>query len=155
MDRGGAALIRPATRADRDQLGALHRAAYAVLSGDLYGDRDAAWEQGFFAARLAHPVDIEVAVASGTVIGAVYVEQRADEVRVESLEVLPARQRRGVGSALLGRVLGRAGERGAPVSLRVHRGNPRARWLYERLGFQVVREDGSHFEMRWSASRGL
>jgi ribosomal protein S18 acetylase RimI-like enzyme len=149
--RGDTVRIRPAASADVERFREIHRAAYAELSGELYDARSAAWEHGFFAARLAHPVDIEVAVRSDAVVGAVYVEQRADEVYVESLEVSPDCQGRGVGSALLDWAAGWAIDRGLPVSLQVHRGNPHARRLHERLGFRVVREAGAHLEMRRAA----
>ena len=55
---------------------------------------------------------------------------------VDEMYVRPGLRSRGIGSAVLARVLGEARARGlARVSLEVNEGNPRAEALYRRLGF--------------------
>lgn len=54
--------VRPALAADQDWLRSLHHQAYEELSGRLYDARAQAWEAGFFAARIAHPVDVFIDV---------------------------------------------------------------------------------------------
>lgn len=57
-----------------------------------------------------------------------------------SMEVLPTFQCQGVGTAMFSALLERAAALGAPiVKLDVRMTNPRARALYERLGFKPIR----------------
>jgi RimJ/RimL family protein N-acetyltransferase len=46
----------------------------------------------------------------------------------------------------------RAAAVGKPLTLRVLHANPRARALYERLGFQAFKEIETHTYMRWVSS---
>ncbi len=143
----GPVTIRAATTADREGLRSLHRAAYADLRERRYDDHARAWEDGFFAARTAHPEDVLVACAGDRIVGAAYLERQDDGLVLESLEVFPDQQGHGIGSRLLRFVLDRAARDSLLVGLRVHRGNTSARRLYERLGLRVVAEDGDHLKM--------
>ena len=145
--------MRPAVVADGGWLRALHKAAYAVLSGQLYDARAEAWQGGFFAGRISHPVDLFVVEQDGRDAGAVYLENRPDAVLIESLEVLPECQGRGVGTGILKWVLGHAAGRGLPVVLQVHKANPQAQRLYQRLGLSVVGETQTHYRMRSGEER--
>lgn len=140
--------LRPAATVDAEWLRKLHDAAYAVLCDHFYDERANAWQSGFFAARIAHPMNVFVIDRGGTDIGAIYLEDRPSELHVESLEVLPEHQGRGVGSTALRWVLNRAGQDGRTVSLQVHRDNSRARRLYERLGLSVLGETATHYRMQ-------
>jgi len=66
-----------------------------------------------------------------------YVDETTPEL---SIAVLPEYRGRGVGSALMARLLESARSRFAAVCLSVSPGNP-ARRLYERLGFQVANDE--------------
>lgn len=132
----------------RPWLRELHKAAYAFLSQRLYDERSDAWQRGFFAARIAHPVDLFILDRNGEDVGAVYLEQRPDELYIESIEVLPDRQRQGNGSAALSWVVQRAAQAGQVVTLQVHKGNPGAQRLYERHGFAVVGQTDTHVRLQ-------
>jgi ribosomal protein S18 acetylase RimI-like enzyme len=54
------------------------------------------------------------------------------------IQLLPAHQGRGLGTHLIEQFLVDARDRGLPARLRVERDNPRARELFERLGFVEV-----------------
>ena len=62
------------------------------------------------------------------------------------MAVLPDHREKGIGSALLHRLLEEASASYSAVSLSVSAGNP-ARRLYERSGFEVVGSDGSSLTM--------
>lgn len=67
---------------------------------------------------------------------------------VVTLHVLPAHRRRGLGAALLRRVVDDVRRAGHDVlTLGVHRANP-ARHLYESAGFTQAGEDGDHLLYR-------
>ncbi|MDR0283645.1 MAG: GNAT family N-acetyltransferase [Propionibacteriaceae bacterium] len=139
--------FRAATVDDRAWLTRLHDESYAELVTAVYDDHGRAWQQGFFSARLAHPVDIVIVLTDHTPVGAMYLDERAAEVAIESLEVRPEHQHQGAGSAALTWVQARAAATARPVTLRVHRANPRAYHLYERCGFHVVGETATHLIM--------
>ncbi len=74
---------------------------------------------------------------------------RADaEWHVHQLQLIPEHQGRGIGNAVLRRVLAEAEQANVAVSLSVMRENP-ARRLYERLGFAYVGETNQDLKMLW------
>lgn len=74
---------------------------------------------------------------------------RADaEWHVHQLQIIPDYQGRGIGNAVLRRVLAEAEHANVAVSLSVMHDNP-ARRLYERFGFAYVGETGEDLKMLW------
>ena len=63
------------------------------------------------------------------------------------IEISPDYQRRGIGTILMHDLLRKAAARGISVTLQVLKVNP-ARVLYERLGFELTGETGTHYLMR-------
>ena len=74
----------------------------------------------------------------GEPAGFVAIEDEADALRIAKLCVAPERMRRGIGTALVLRAIGRAGDR--PVRVGTGVGNTPAIALYGRLGFVRARE---------------
>ncbi|RZU21859.1 L-amino acid N-acyltransferase YncA [Streptomyces sp. BK239] len=85
----------------------------------------------------AHTYVIEVA---GVLAGSVALRPAADGHWLEHFYLAPAAQGRGIGSAVLARILTAADRAGARVRLNVLQGSP-ARRLYERQGFVFESED--------------
>lgn len=80
-----------------------------------------------------------VAATRDGVDGYVIAQDAADEGEILNLAVTPARQRGGVGRALVEQVLNALAERGARrVFLEVRDSNAAARALYSALGFEEV-----------------
>jgi [ribosomal protein S18]-alanine N-acetyltransferase len=80
-----------------------------------------------------------VAAAADGVAGYVVAQDAADEAEILNLAVAPARQRGGIGRALVVRALTTVAERGAcRVFLEVRESNSAARALYAALGFKEV-----------------
>jgi ribosomal protein S18 acetylase RimI-like enzyme len=65
------------------------------------------------------------------------------------IAILPAWRSRGIGRALLEAMQIDAASRGHGVELHVLVHNPRARRLYERMGFVVADAGSPHVLMRW------
>ncbi len=83
----------------------------------------------------------EVIESDGRPVAMIKVVPQGRALRVVQLQVLPEAQGRGLGRALLQDVIERAARGGQRVTLAVLKANPRARRLYERLGFRAVGED--------------
>ncbi|KWF01678.1 GCN5 family acetyltransferase [Burkholderia ubonensis] len=81
-------------------------------------------------------------------IGLLKLSRAPDEWRLHQIQVLPAHQGKGIGSAVLRDVLAEATRAGVPVSLSVLQGNP-ARRLYEQLGFRLVTETPIDAKLTW------
>ena len=81
-------------------------------------------------------------------VGSVWLEQRPDSLYVHDFEVTPSRQCRGIGTAVVGMVIDQGAGLGLPVVLSVLSANPRARALYERLGFRVTAIEPPFIRMR-------
>lgn len=79
-------------------------------------------------------------------IGRIFVCKRGEDLRLVDIALLPEYRNQGLGRRLLEELLARASREGLSVSLHVDPFNPAIR-LYERLGFAVVRDTGSHLYM--------
>lgn len=88
----------------------------------------------------------DLIVADSEVLGRLYIDRGPEAFLVIDLALLPAHRRHGLGTTLLERVLAEAGEAGKPVRIHVEQFNP-ARRLYERLGFEVVEDQGVYLLM--------
>jgi ribosomal protein S18 acetylase RimI-like enzyme len=140
--------LRPTTDADRDFLFDLHRQAMRDYVEPLWGWDDAV-QRGLFddrvASRQTHVIQVD-----DEDIGILQLEQRPDEVVLALIELLPAWQGRGIGTAIIRSLL----RQGSAVSLRVLKTNPRAAALYQRLGFRIVMRGPEHFYMRAEPATG-
>ena len=81
-------------------------------------------------------------------VGRIIVIRSADEIRLADIALLPEHQSAGIGSALIQKLQEEAARDGLPVRLHVTHDNRAARF-YERLGFAVTGDTGSHFKMEW------
>jgi ribosomal protein S18 acetylase RimI-like enzyme len=71
--------------------------------------------------------------------GRLYLDLRADEIRIVDLALLPQMRRQGIGGAILRDLTRHAQDLARPLSVHVERSNP-ARRLYDRFGFLLVQE---------------
>ena len=95
----------------------------------------------------------DVVLQDGLEVGRLYVDRTGDEIVLLDIALLPERQGRGLGGALLRNLLAEAAGSDRPVLLHVERANP-ARRLYERLGFVEVEQGSVYDSLRWSAGSG-
>ena len=82
-------------------------------------------------------------------IGRLYVDARAEEIRLIDIALLPGHRGAGLGGRLMKGVLAQGEVAGVPVQIHVEHNNPAMR-LYDRLGFEKVEEQGVYWLMRWS-----
>ena len=81
-------------------------------------------------------------------IGRLYLDRRAEEIRIVDIALLPKYRNQGIGSRLLMDVLDEAREKALLVRIHVEQNNP-ALALYQRLGFTKVNEEGIYWLMEW------
>lgn len=85
--------------------------------------------------------------AGGVLIGRVYFEHAAHELRLMEITVDAASRNQGIGRAVSAALLQQARDSGVPMGLHVESFNP-AKRLYERLGFRDVETRGIYVYMR-------
>ena len=148
--------LRPATEDDRDFLLALYKSS---RGDDLRG---LSWEeerineflemqyeahQTFLAND--HPnLQDQIVLVDGASVGHLAVEQRAEEIRLVDVSLVPEHRQRGTGTLLIQELQAQAAAAQRPLRLQVIRFN-RAVTLFERLGFRRTSETGTHFQMEW------
>lgn len=151
--------LRPVTAADQDDLVALYAAGRAEELDQVAwapGQREAfvrmqhdARERHY---RTVNPeATFDVIEVGGRLAGRLTVDRRPEDIRIVDLALLPSYRGRGIGGALLTRVLAEATATGRTASIHVEVHNP-ARRLYARLGFRPVEDRGVYLLMRWTAS---
>ncbi len=136
---------RQATAEDKAFLYVLNRAAYEGVVRKQFGQWNEVWQRQHFEDKWA-PETFEIVEQAGRRIGALSVSRTEEEVRIIEIQLLPAVQGHGIGTALLERELKFADKRTLPVRLQVLL-ESRARRLYEQLGFHITGQTGTHFLM--------
>lgn len=92
----------------------------------------------------------ELILLAGAPIGLLKVVKQPNEWHLLQIQIVPERQGRGLGSAIIEKLLADAVQTHVTVSLSVLRTNP-ARELYQRLGFRVVEQNDHAYDMEFGA----
>ncbi|MCW2766241.1 MAG: hypothetical protein JWO11_2200 [Nocardioides sp.] len=82
--------------------------------------------------------------------GRIRVVQSPDHVELAGIQLLPAHQGHGIGTYLIEQFLVGARRAGLVARVSVEKDNPRARALYERLGFVAVGETEDETQLQWA-----
>ncbi len=91
----------------------------------------------------------EIILVNGALTGRVWVGRKAEEIRLLDITLLPQAQGGGIGSRLIGELQQEAAASGKALRHCVHKTNPRALALYQRLGFKIIEDMESHWQMEW------
>ncbi|MBM7519779.1 GNAT family N-acetyltransferase [Nocardioides nitrophenolicus] len=151
--------LRPVTAADDDFLLALYGEIRAAELDQV------AWEPGQREAFLRMQLDLQTAQyrgahpqgsfdiveVDGRAAGRLYVSRREEDVRIIDVALTSAYRGRGIGGALVARVVDEAVASGRTTSIHVEMHNPAAA-LYARLGFRPVAQRGVYVLMERSAT---
>ena len=108
---------------------------------------DDAWRRADFEKRL-DACTVSIIEAGSVSVGSLWLEQRPDSLYIHELQVTPPQQGKGIGTAVIEMVIEQGASRALPVALSVVPANPRARDLYERLGFRVTCVEPPFIRMR-------
>ena len=137
---------RACTLEDEAFLYELHRSTMRVYVEETWGEWDEAWQRETFQRRFS-PDGVLILQLDGEDIGTVWVQERTEELFLSRIEILPAYQRRGIGSQVIRALIEKASAQGKAVALKVLKSNRPARSLYQRLGFGVTGETDTHYVM--------
>lgn len=152
--------IRPA--ADEDVSFLAHVVIEATRAqGRLPDDFDERqWREGFTEWTLGQ-VRGEIPDSSTSVIevgdervGRLRIVRTVGRIELCGIQLLPAVQRHGIGTAIIESLTAQAAAVGIPLDLGVEKDNPEARRLYERLGFVLVGETEQERRLRWIPRSG-
>lgn len=140
--------LRPASAGDYEFLYRLFVTTMRDSIVQVWGEWDEPRWAAFFRDHF-RPDAYQVVVVGGIDVGALAIERRPDAVYLDTIEIAPAHQGRGLGTQIIQDVLTDAWAAGLPVTLQVNRAN-RSRRLYERLGFVEIGHTDTHYLMRAS-----
>jgi ribosomal protein S18 acetylase RimI-like enzyme len=145
-------ILRQASENDREFLYELHCRTMREVIEKTWG-WDEEWQRKDFDRRFADYF-ASVIESDGRRIGGLLLEPSQDFIYIHEIQVLPEWQGQGIGTAVVRQIIEQAANRGASVTLSVVPANPRAKQLYERLGFEVTGFEAPFFRMRFSPPNG-
>jgi len=91
----------------------------------------------------------QVVLLDGAPAGRIYLDRGEETLHILDITLLPQHRNAGAGTLLLRQIMNEGAKTGKPVSIYVESFNPSLR-LFQRLGFQKVREDRFQFLMKWT-----
>ena len=138
--------LRAASESDRAFLYALHCGTMREVIERTWG-WDENWQQTDFARRFSEYA-VSVIEIDGQPGGGLWLELTPEKLHIVELQLLPEMQGKGIGTAVVQRVIEQGANQSVPVTLSVVRANPLAKRLYERLGFEVCGHEPPFIHMR-------
>ncbi len=84
-------------------------------------------------------------------VGRLYVDRPGNEIHVIDIALLPRYRRQGIGTRLMSDILEEAARTHLPVRIYVEHYNSALSW-YEKLGFVMVEDLQTHYQMQWRSS---
>lgn len=142
---------RTATEHDADFLFQLLRATMQAYVVQTWRERDDAWQRQRFCQHF-NPALCQIVLYQDQPIGVICVERRMTEIYLGKIELWPAYQGRGIGTALIIALVTEANQQRVPLTLQVLKVNP-ARRLHARLGFVICGETATHWLMTTPITR--
>jgi len=137
--------LRPATNADFEFLYQLHRDTMKEYIETTWGWEEN-WQRDYFQAKW-EPAKRQIIQVDGQDAGVLVIENRDGTHYLGLIEILPAFQGQGVGTAVIQEFLASAKAQNLPAILHVLKSNDPARKLYERLGFTIIAEEENKYKM--------
>lgn len=157
LSRGGTVELRPVTESDEQFLLSVYASTRAEeLSQVEWTDEQKLmflrWQfdlqRGEYTARFPDAA-YHVIVVDDLPAGRIWVGSDDNQIRLLDIAILPEFQNRGVGTALLQRLIEQAKQAGKPLRHMVFVLNNDAHRFYERLGFTAIEDLGAYKHMEW------
>ena len=138
--------VRKAQATDSEFVFAVKKAAFREYVEQIWGWDDI-YQRDLHNRRFTSQ-DLRIIQFHGTDVGFLSTSNTSDTFNVNQIYILPEYQGRGVGAACMRRIIDDANLEQKPVTLQVLKINTRATAFYQRLGFTIVEENSTHFQMK-------
>lgn len=83
-------------------------------------------------------------------IGRLYLDERTKEIRIIDILISAPQRNKGIGTQIFRSILEMGRKKNLPVRIHVEKNNP-ARTLYDRLGFEIIEDQGVYYLMEFAA----
>ena len=141
--------IRKTQATDSEFVFTVKKAAFREYVEQIWGWDDT-YQRDLHNRRFASQ-DIRIIQYHGTDTGFLSTRNTSDTFKVDQLYILPEYQGKGIGAGCMKHIIDEANREQKPVTLQVLKINTRATAFYQRLGFTIVDENATHFQMRRDA----
>lgn len=138
--------FRKAQATDSDFVFTVKKAAFREYVEQVWG-WDEVYQKELHNRRFTSQ-DLHIIQFNGTDVGFLSTSSTTDTLNVDQVYILPEYQGKGIGSACLRGIIDDAGLEQKSVTLQVLKINTRATAFYQRLGFAIVDENSTHFQMK-------
>ena len=138
--------FRKAQAADSEFVFSVKKAAFGEYVEQVWG-WDEVYQKELHNRRFASQ-DLRIIQFNGTDVGFLLTSSTTDTLNVDQIYILPEYQGRGIGAACMRGIIDDASLEQKPVTLQVLKINTRATAFYKRLGFAIVDENSTHFQMK-------
>ena len=138
--------FRKAQATDSEFVFSVKKAAFREYVEQIWGWEDT-YQRDLHNRRFASQ-DIRIIQFHGTDVGFLSTRNTPDTLKVDQLYILPEYQGKGIGAACMEHIINDASLEQKPVTLQVLKINTRATTFYQRLGFTIVEENSTHFQMK-------
>jgi ribosomal protein S18 acetylase RimI-like enzyme len=138
--------LRPAIQEDAAWLEQLRRSVYRELFDLTFGG----WDEERHVRHCAEcwaGGNIQIIEIAGCCVGMLQLFEHVQALEIGEIQLLPAQQRRGLGTHILRDLQARARAQKRELRLAVALKNERARCLYKRLGFEATSQSETHTHM--------
>lgn len=93
--------------------------------------------------------DYKIIVADHKDIGFIQIYGDDSNINIIEIHIIPEYQGNGIGSSIIKNIIEQAVKRDKSVNIGCFIDNNRAKALYERLGFKIIRRTDTHYEMKY------
>jgi N-acetylglutamate synthase-like GNAT family acetyltransferase len=132
--------LRPATEADSEFAYQVLKTALGSYIAMTFNSSEQ--QQRELNRRRLRPSDTSIIKFDDKEIGLIAVNRETDQIRVRQLFILPDFQRYGIGAHLMQDIL-------LEVKLQVFKVNNPAKAFFEKLGFSVIGDTETHFQLEY------
>ena len=138
--------IRKAEATDSEFVFAVKKAAFREYVEQIWGWDDTYQKE--LHNRRFDSQDLRIIQFHATDVGFLSTSNTPDALKVDQIYILPEYQGRGIGAACMRGIIDDANQEQKPVTLQALKINTRATAFYKRLGFTIVDENSTHFQMK-------
>ena len=138
--------VRKVQATDSDFVFAVKKAAFREYVEQIWG-----WDDTYqreLHNRRFDSQDIHIVQFDGTDVGFLSTSSTPNTLKVDQIYILPEYQGKGIGATCMKGIINDANLEQKPVTLQVLKINTRATAFYQRLGFTIVDENSTHFQMK-------